>query len=71
MSTTSLFGNLATIVKSLTDSEIDVICDAAITVGVVNSDNSITLTGLDAGTYTLKYENEDGTLTEIGSLVVE
>ena len=40
-------------------------------VGTVNENNAITVTGaLADGTYTLKYENADGTLTEIGSFTV-
>lgn len=40
--------------------------------GVVDNDNIITLTGiLDGGTYTLKYENADGTTMEIGTIVIE
>lgn len=39
--------------------------------GVLDDSNNILLTGnLADGTYTLKYENADGTYTEIGSLVV-
>ena len=38
--------------------------------GVVDASGNITLSGLAAGTYTLRYENEDGTKTDIGSLVV-
>jgi hypothetical protein len=41
-------------------------------VGYVDSENNIVLTGkLTDGTYTLKYENEDGTETEIGTLTVD
>lgn len=40
-------------------------------VGTLDENNNILLQGnLADGTYTLKYENEDGTYTEIGSLVV-
>lgn len=40
-------------------------------VGVLDSSNSIILSGnLADGTYTLKYENMDGSYTEIGNLVV-
>ncbi len=40
-------------------------------VGTIDSENNITLTGaLDNGTYTLVYELEDGTTTEIGTLTV-
>ena len=40
-------------------------------VGVVDDSNNILLTGaLADGIYTLKYENEDGTYTEIGTLEV-
>ena len=40
-------------------------------VGVLDESNNILLSGnLADGTYTLKYENADGTYTEIGSLVV-
>lgn len=40
-------------------------------IGTVDSDNNIILTGdLASGTYTLKYENEDGTRTEIGTVEV-
>lgn len=39
--------------------------------GVVDAENNITISGnLANGTYTLKYENADGTTTEIGTLVV-
>lgn len=39
--------------------------------GVVDAENNITISGnLADGTYTLKYENADGTTTEIGTLVV-
>jgi hypothetical protein len=39
--------------------------------GVLDDANNILLSGnLADGTYTLKYENEDGTYTEIGNLVV-
>lgn len=39
--------------------------------GVLDESNNILLSGnLADGTYTLKYENEDGTYTEIGNLVV-
>lgn len=38
--------------------------------GVVDSDNNITLSGLADGAYTLKYEQTDGTTTEIGALTV-
>jgi hypothetical protein len=41
-------------------------------VGFVDEDNNIVLSGnLADGTYTLKYENEDGTYTEIGALEVD
>lgn len=36
--------------------------DSDVVVGSVNSDNNIELTGLSAGTYTLKYENDSGVL---------
>ena len=40
-------------------------------IGPLDENNNIILTGeLADGTYTLKYENADGTYTEIGSLVV-
>lgn len=40
-------------------------------IGNVDSNNNIVLTGsLSAGTYTLRYEHDDGTLTEIGSFTV-
>lgn len=40
-------------------------------VGTLDESNNILLTGsLVDGTYTLKYENEDGTYTEVGTLVV-
>lgn len=40
-------------------------------VGVIDSNNNIVITGdLVDGTYTFKYENTDGTYTDIGSLVV-
>lgn len=40
-------------------------------VGMVNPDNSIVITGtLPDGTYTLKYEMEDGTLIDIGDLAL-
>lgn len=39
--------------------------------GGVGSDNVIVLTGvLEAGTYTVKYQNTDGSLTKIGTLTV-
>jgi hypothetical protein len=39
--------------------------------GVVDADNNIVLTGnLADGTYTLKYEDDDGTVTEIGTVTV-
>jgi hypothetical protein len=39
--------------------------------GVVDEDNTITVTSqLADGTYTLKYENADGTTTEIGTIVI-
>ena len=39
--------------------------------GYIDSDNNIIVSGnLDDGTYTLKYEMEDGTCTEVGSLVI-
>ena len=39
--------------------------------GVVDAENNITISGnLANGTYTLKYENADGTTTEIGTLTV-
>lgn len=40
-------------------------------IGNVDSQNNILLTGnLADGTYTLKYENKDGTYTDVGTLVV-
>ena len=40
--------------------------------GVVDENKVITVTSqLSGGTYTLKYENEDGTITEIGTITVE
>lgn len=40
-------------------------------IGTLDESNNILLSGnLADGTYTLKYENEDGTYTDIGSLVV-
>lgn len=40
-------------------------------VGTLDENNDIVLTGsLSDGTYTLKYENADGTFTEIGNLVI-
>lgn len=40
-------------------------------IGTLDDSNNILLTGnLADGTYTLKYENEDGTYTEIGTLEV-
>ena len=45
--------------------------EAHVIYGDVDSSNIITIFGdLADGTYTLKYENEDGTVTEIGNLVV-
>lgn len=45
--------------------------DAHVIYGDVDSENNIVIFGeLADGTYTLKYENEDGTVTEIGTLVV-
>ena len=39
--------------------------------GTVDNENTITLSGaLEEGVYTLKYENNDGTLTEIGTITV-
>lgn len=39
--------------------------------GVVDDANNITISGsLESGTYTLKYENADGTTTEIGTFTV-
>ena len=39
--------------------------------GVVDENNTITITSqLSSGTYTLKYENADGTTTEIGTIVI-
>ncbi|MBQ8830853.1 MAG: collagen-like protein [Oscillospiraceae bacterium] len=38
--------------------------------GVVDDAGNITLSGLADGTYTLKYENDDGTTTDIGSFTV-
>lgn len=40
--------------------------------GIVDSENSIIMTGtLTSGTYSLKYMNEDGTLTDIGEFTME
>lgn len=40
-------------------------------IGVLDDNNNIVLTGaLADGTYTLKYEKEDGTFTDIGNLIV-
>ena len=40
--------------------------------GTVNDDNTITVTSaLADGTYTLMYEYEDGTISEVGTIVVE
>lgn len=40
--------------------------------GVVDANNNITVTSqLSSGTYTLKYENEDGTLTDVGTITIE
>lgn len=40
-------------------------------IGTLDENNNILLSGaLADGTYTLKYENEDGTYTEVGNLVV-
>lgn len=40
--------------------------------GRVDADNNIILTGnLDSATYTVKYEHEDGTLTDIGTISFE
>ena len=39
--------------------------------GVVDENNTITITSqLSSGTYTLKYENADGTTTKIGTIVI-
>lgn len=39
--------------------------------GTVDAENTITLSGVLAeGTYTLQYENEDGSLTQIGSITI-
>ena len=62
----------------LTSDDMDTIAARAVikikdggVVGVLDDSNNILLSGnLADGTYTLKYENEDGTYTEIGSLVV-
>lgn len=40
-------------------------------IGFIDNNNDIVLTGaLDAGTYTFKYENKDGTFTDIGFIEV-
>lgn len=45
--------------------------DAHVIYGDVDSDNNIIISGkLANGTYVLKYENENGTVTEIGNLVL-
>lgn len=57
-------GNVIPMMLPTEDSDEDV-------VGVLDESNNIILMGeLADGTYTLKYENEDGTYTEIGNLVV-
>ena len=41
-------------------------------VGFIDTNNDIILTGeLDAGTYTFKYENEDGSYTDIGFIEID
>lgn len=40
--------------------------------GIVDSENNVYMTGtLSSGTYTLKYQNDDGTLSEIGTFTME
>lgn len=40
--------------------------------GVVDNNNNITVTSqLSSGTYTLKYENEDGTLMDVGTITID
>lgn len=57
-------GNVIPMMLPTDDSDGDII-------GVLDESNNILITGdLADGTYTLKYENEDGTYTEIGELVV-
>lgn len=57
-------GNVIPMMLPTEDSDEDII-------GVLDESNNIILMGdLADGTYTLKYENEDGTYTEIGNLVV-
>lgn len=57
-------GNVIPMMLPTEDSDEDV-------VGVLDESNNIILMGeLADGTYILKYENEDGTYTEIGNLVV-
>ncbi len=62
----------------LTDADMDEIAALATikistekVIGTIDENNDVILTGnLADGTYTLKYENEDGTYTEVGSLVI-
>lgn len=59
------------IVADVLDSIVVRYPDAHVIYGDVDSNNVITLNGdLADGTYTIKYENADGTVTEIGELVV-
>ena len=57
-------GNVIPMMLPTDDSDGDII-------GILDESNNILITGdLTDGTYTLKYENEDGTYTEIGTLTV-
>ena len=61
----------ASIVADVLDSIVVEYPEAHVIYGDVDSENNITIYGeLADGTYTLKYENEDGTVTEIGSIVI-
>lgn len=61
----------AAIVAEVIDSVKIEMPEAHVIHGDVDSNNTITIFGeLEKGTYTLKYEKEDGSVTEIGSLVL-
>lgn len=42
--------------------------DTDVVVGNIDSDNNISLTGLDTGTYTLKYEDDNGELSNYDTI---
>jgi hypothetical protein len=61
----------AAILRDVFDGIIVEYPDAHIIYGDVDSENNIMLFGdLSEGAYFLKYENEDGTVTEIGALII-